>query len=121
MKKIGYLLATSVFSGLLAASGALAAGVKSIVVVNSTSYTLDSLFVSPSSAQADWVISVNTNLLSLVPGLQSVAPGGQVNVPIADDTTECLYDVMAILDGDNNYGYQYQVNACNGDTWTISG
>jgi hypothetical protein len=116
MKKVGCWLTLLAFSGMIGASGAYAAAVKSVVVVNQTSFTLKEFYASPSDSTLDWVTGSGTNLLNGA----TIGTGGQTVIVIADGTDECVYDLMGVLDGQDNHSYQYQVNACNGDSWTIT-
>jgi hypothetical protein len=113
MKSLRYLSASLAFWGLIGGSSAFA---NSVTVVNATSYTLVDLYGSSSDA-AGW-----DQTLNMIPG-HTVAPGGQITVPIGfggGDEGDCHYDFMAVLDGASQAAYQYEVNGCNGDTWTIT-
>ena len=115
MKKLSYLLAVSAMSGMIGASSAWAG--KTIVVVNQTPFTLNEFYASPSDYSGDWVTGGANNLLAGV----TVGPGGQTTITINDGTAACTYDLMSILDGQDNHAYQYQVNACGGGgTWAIT-
>jgi hypothetical protein len=114
MKSLRYLSASLALCGLIGGASAFADGGRSVVVVNQTSYTLVSFYASSSDA-AGW--DTTNNLLT-----GNVAAGGQTTIPISGNGGEdnCQYDLMGILDGASQAAYQYQVNACNGDTWTIT-
>jgi hypothetical protein len=92
---------------------AFAHGTKSVTVVNNTSYTMSALYASPSS-DSDW--DTTNNLLAG----NTIAPGQTSTITIADGLRHCHYDMMGILYGEAEYAYQYEVNACEGDSWTVS-
>jgi hypothetical protein len=113
MKSLRNLAAFLALFSLTGLSPAFA-GTKSVVLVNSTSYTIYAFYASSSDASA-W--DTTDNLL----GTQSIAPGAQVTVNIPDTSSECSYDLMAILYGTEQYAYDYSVNACDSNaTWTIA-
>jgi hypothetical protein len=111
LKPVRYLSASLALCGLLASANAYADQGKSVVVVNQTSYTLVSFYASTSDAPG-WDM---TN--DLMAGL-TLPAGGQTTIQVAGDG--CQYDLMAILDGASQAAYQYQVDACDGGTWTIT-
>jgi hypothetical protein len=51
---------------------------------------------------------------------QTLAPGQQTTITINAQASDCTYDLMAVLQGANQYAYTYSVNPCNGDGWTIN-
>ena len=114
MKSLRYLSASLALCGLIGGANAFADG-RNVTVVNQTSYTLVSFYASSSNA-AGW--DTSSDLL----GGQTVPAGGQTTIPIAGNGGEdnCQYDLMGVLDGASQAAYQYQVNACDGDTWTIT-
>lgn len=113
MKSLRNLAAFLALFSLTGLSPAFA-GTKSVVLVNSTSYTIYAFYASSSDASG-W--DTTNNLL----GSQSIAPGQQVAVNIADASSDCSYDLMAILYGTEQYAYQYTVDVCtSGATWTIA-
>ena|ERR1700736_3251753 len=97
---------------LICMIGAASASAKNVIVVNNTQYTLNSLYASASDASG-W--DTTSNLLSA-----TLAPGQQVSIAISDGTSACSYDLMGVLYGAAQYAYQYKVNACDGETWTIN-
>jgi len=117
MKPLRILTASFALCGLIGGTSAFAAGGgNSVTVVNSTSYTLVSLYGSSSDAPG-W-----DQTLNMIPG-HTVAPGGSITVPLGfsgGDEGDCHYDLMGVLDGASQAAYQYEVNGCSGDTWTIS-
>ena len=115
-------LSLAAFLALFSLTGLIPAfadqGANSVVVVNNTSYSIYELYASSSSA-ASW--DASSNLL----GSQGIAPGQQVTVNIPssgwwDSGDACSYDLMAVLYGTQQYGYQYSVNVCGGASWTIT-
>jgi len=84
----------------------------SVQVTNSTQYTMTQFYASDSEASS-WDTSNN-----LISG-QSLGPGQSMTVNIGD-AEHCTFDLMAVLYGTSQYAYQYSVNPCNGDSWTIS-
>jgi hypothetical protein len=113
MNRVSYFLALLPLITMIAATSATADGGKNIVVVNNTPYTVNELYASGSDSSS-W--DTTNNLLAG----QTVAPGQQTTVNIADTSSECDYDLMGVLYGAAQHAYQYQVNACSGGTWTIS-
>ncbi len=113
MKRVARLLALVPLFAMIAAANATADGGKTVVVVNNTPYTVNQLYASGSDTSG-W--DTTNNLLAG----QTVAPGQQTTITIADTSSECDYDLMAVLYGAAQYAYQYQVNACSGGTWTIT-
>jgi hypothetical protein len=93
---------------------ALASNGKNVVVTNNTSYTLNEFYAS-SSDSSSWNTSNN-----LVAG-QSIAPGQSKTVSYDDGDDDCTYDLMAVLDGQDQFTYTYQMNTCNGMSahWTV--
>lgn len=89
------------------------ASAKSVVVTNSTSYTVNEFYASASDS-SNWDTSNN-----ILAG-QTVGPGQQLTVNIPDASDTCQYDLMAVLYGAAQHAYQYRVNACEGDSWTIN-
>ena len=113
MKRVSYFLALLPLITMIAATSATADSGKTVVVVNNTPYTVNEFYASGSDSSS-W--DTTNNLLAG----QTVAPGQQTTVNIADTGSECDYDLMAVLYGAAQHAYQYQVNACSGGTWTIS-
>ena len=113
MKSLLYLSAFVVLFGMASATSALADGGKTVVVTNSTSYTIGEFYASPSDRSA-WDTSDN-----LIAG-QTVGPGQSTTVTIADGQDDCAYDLMAVLYGASQHAYQYQVDTCSGGSWTVS-
>jgi hypothetical protein len=96
---------------LIGASIAHANG-KSVVVTNSTTYTMTEFYASDVDSSG-W--DTTTNIISG----QSVGPGQQITININDGTSECDYDLMAVLNGAAQHAYRYHVDTCGGPTWTI--
>jgi hypothetical protein len=92
---------------------AIADGVKSVVVTNNTTYVMTEFYASP-TANSDWDTSNN-----LLAG-QSVGAGQVTTINITDGLEHCHYDLMAVLYGEAEHAYQYDVNTCHGGTWTVS-
>ena len=111
MKPIRYFLAPLVLFSTIGVASANQG--KSVVVTNSTSHTVNELYASASDSTA-WDTSNN-----ILAG-QMVGPGQQITVNIPDASDTCVYDLMAVLYGAAQHAYQYQVNACEGDSWTIN-
>jgi hypothetical protein len=104
--------------GIAGVTNAIAA-LNTIVVTNTTSYTMTEFYTSPSDASA-W--DTTNNLLT---GL-SILPGQTTTINIlngignGNGNGRCNYDLMAVLYGAAQFAYQYQVDVCNGATWTIT-
>jgi hypothetical protein len=113
MRNRRYVIASILLLGALGAGRATADGTKQVVVVNNTQYTVNELYASGSDSSS-WDTSNN-----LLTG-STIGAGQQSTVNIPDVEGQCDYDLMAVLYGAAQHAYQYQVNACNGDTWTIS-
>ncbi len=116
MKKLAgwfVLFALLGMTGVAAASG----GGRTVVIVNSTPYTLNEVYASSSDASG-WDGATN-----LIAG-QSIPSGGQLTLNVSSVSgggeDGCFYDMMGVLYGAAQYAYGYQVNACTGNTWTIS-
>src|ERR1700730_13573137 len=114
MKKLAWIFCGGVLLSVIARSIPFAQGTKSVLVTNTTSSALSELYASPSVA-GDWDAN-NPNLLTG----DSIAPGQQNIVVVADGTAECNYDRMGVLAGTSAHAGQYTVNACQGWSWTIS-
>ena len=118
MKPLRLLTVSFALCSLIGASGAIADedGGNRAVVVNNTSYTLVEFYASSSDA-AGW--DQTRNMLAG----RSLPPGGQMTVPLTfagGSDGNCSYDFMAVLDGASQTSYDYGLNGCNGDTWTIT-
>ena len=115
MKTMHYFFTASLLCGaLLAADSARADGSgKTVTVVNHTQYTVNELYASDSD-NSSW--DTNNNLLAG----NAIGAGQQTTVTIPDGSGQCHYDLMGILYGAAQYAYQYQVDACDAATWTIS-
>jgi hypothetical protein len=113
MKPLRYFIAPFVLFSMIGVATANASQAKSMVVTNSTSYTVNEFYASASDSSA-WDTSNN-----ILAG-QTVGPGQQLTVNIPDGSENCDYDVMAVLYGAAQHAYQYRVNACRGDSWTIN-
>ncbi len=83
-----------------------------VQVTNSTQYTMTEFYASENDASS-WNTSNN-----LVAG-QSLAPGQSTTITLGQ-VDGCTYDLMAVLYGASQYAYQYAVNLCQGQGWTIS-
>lgn len=110
-----------IFLALFSVSGVTSAVAQSVVLTNNTSYVVNRLYAS-SSSTSNWSTSPSDNLLAG----QSVQPGQSVTINIptgggdGDAGDGCAYDLMAVLYGDTQFAYQYQVNVCDGGNWTIT-
>ena len=113
MKNRRYIVASVLLVGILGTGHANADSTKKVVIVNNTQYTVNELYASGSDS-SNW--DTTNNLLT---GL-TIGAGQQSTVNVPDVEGQCDYDLMAVLYGAAQHAYQYQVNACNGDTWTIS-
>jgi hypothetical protein len=114
MKTMHYFFAASLLCGALAAGTARADPPgKTVTVVNNTQYTVNELYASESD-DSSWDTSNN-----LLAG-NAIGAGQQTTVTIPDASGQCQYDLMGILYGAAQYAYQYQVDACDAATWTIS-
>ena len=82
-----------------------------VQVTNSTQYTMTEFYASESDASG-W----NNN--NLIAG-QSLAPGQSTTITLGQ-VDGCTYDLMAVLFGASQYAYQYSVNPCQGQGWTIT-
>jgi hypothetical protein len=91
---------------------AVASGAKAVIITNNTPYTLSELYASGSDSSS-W--DTSNNLL----GGQSLAPAQATTVTIADGLAACNYDLMAILYGSAEHAYRYQIDACNGGSWSV--
>jgi hypothetical protein len=112
MRPTRYLLPLLFVLGMTSVASAASAG-KTVTIVNTTQYTLNDLYASSSDDTSSW--DTTNNLLAA-----TLAPGQQVTVPIADGLDQCSYDLMGVLYGAAQASYRYSVNACSGDTWTIT-
>jgi hypothetical protein len=112
MKSLRYVCMVLTLSSAIGAATVMADNTKSVVLVNNTPYTLENFYASDST-------SPDFSTTDLLSG-QTVAPGQQLSVNINDDSSDCGYDLMAILYGATQYAYQYAVNVCGGATWTIT-
>jgi hypothetical protein len=113
MKLLRYLPIFLVLFGVTGVTGAIADNSQSVVVINNTSYTLTEFYASDVDSSS-W--DTSNNLLSG----QSVGPGQQTTINISGDNGDCSYDLMAVLYGAAQHAYQYQVNTCDGGSWTIN-
>ena len=112
MKPLRFVPVLLLFFGMSGATAALATNNVTVQVTNNTSYTMTEFYAS-SSDSAGWDTTNN-----LMAG-QSLAPGQTttINVGKADD---CSFDLMAVLYGASQFAYQYSVNPCSGENWTIT-
>jgi hypothetical protein len=92
---------------------AIATSSATVKVTNNTAYTMVAFYAS-SSDSTSW--DTNDNLMAG----QTLAPGQQTTINIGTPTTDCTYDLMAVLNGASQYAYTYSVNPCSGGSWTIS-
>jgi hypothetical protein len=115
MKSFTYLSVLLVLFTMAGVPSAVADHAKTVSVTNSTTYTMSEFYASPSGSSS-WDTSNN-----LLAG-QTIGPGQSTTITIADGEDDCNYDLMAVLYGAAEHAYQYQVNACNGDSahWTVS-
>jgi hypothetical protein len=115
MKSIRFALATLALTAAIFASGAgaLADNTRSIVVTNSTPYTLTAFYASWYN-DSGW--DTTNNLLAG----NTVQPGQTTTVYINDGTHHCHYDLMGILEGVTQYAYQYMVDSCDYGNWNIT-
>jgi hypothetical protein len=109
-------LALLVPFGIAGVTSAIA-GLNSVVVTNTTSYTMTEFYTSPSDASA-WDTTNN-----LITGI-SILPGQTTTINIlngiGNGNGRCNYDLMAVLYGAAQFAYKYQVDVCNGASWTIT-
>ncbi len=105
-----YLPILLVLTVAIGMAGSARAG-GTVMVTNSTPYTLTAFYASPSDYSA-W--STANNLITGTP----LAPGQSTTVTITG--WDCEYDLMGILYGAAQYAYQYEVNACGGGSWNIT-
>ncbi|GEM_PF-6251174 len=110
MKPLRYLSVLLLAIGMTFTS-ARASNNVTMQVTNNTPYTMTEFYASGSDVSS-WS---TTNLIAG----QSLAPGQSmtINVGSADN---CTFDVMAVLYGASQYAYQYSVNPCQGQGWTIT-
>ena len=116
MRPLRLLTVSVAICGLIGASTAIADPANSVIVINNTSYTLVEFYAS-SSDSPGW--DLNLNMLAG----HTLPPGGHMTVPLTfqgGDEGNCMYDFMGVLDGASQAAYQYEVNGCTGDTWTIT-
>jgi hypothetical protein len=118
MKSSRLLMALTLFvsCGMAGVTSALA-GTSSIVVTNTTSYTMNEFYVSSSAASA-W--DTTNNLITGSP----IAPGQTATISVNTDNgngdDSCNYDLMGVLFGAAQFAYKYQVNVCDSASWTIT-
>jgi hypothetical protein len=112
MKILKYLWVLSGLFFIAAISVARADGGKTIIVTNNTSFTMTEFYASP-SVDSSWENTVN-----LLAG-QAIAPGQTTTITIADGIYHCHYDLMGVLYGSAEHAYQYSMNACRGESWTV--
>src|ERR1700730_16281310 len=113
MRSIRYFIVSFVLFIMIGVANATENQAKSVIVTNNTSYTVNEFYASASDS-SNWDTSNN-----ILAG-QIVGPGQQATVNIPDGSDNCAYDVMAVLYGAAQHAYQYEVNACAGDGWTIN-
>jgi len=113
MKLLRYLPMVLILSGVTGVTRAIADNSNSVVVINNTSYTLTEFYASDSDS-ASW--DTSNNLLSG----QSVGPGQQATINIDGDGDHCAHDLMAVLYGAAQHAYQYEVDTCDGGSWSIT-
>ncbi len=87
-------------------TNAIATNNVSVQVTNNTQYTMTEFYASDSDSPA-WDTSNN-----LFAG-QSLAPGQQTTINIGS-AEDCTFDLMAVLNGANQYAYTYAINPCRG-------
>jgi len=116
MKSLKYLSGLVVLFSLASVPSAVA-GSNTVAVTNDTPYTMTEFYASPSSSAA-WDMTLN-----LLAG-QTVAPGQTTTITVAssggDGGDSCKYDLMAVMYGDAEHGYQYRVDVCEGASWSVS-
>lgn len=113
MKSLRFVPGLLVFLCLSGVTKAIATNNTTVQVTNNTSYTMTAFYASGSDNSA-WDTTDN-----LMAG-QTLAPGAQTTVTIDAQAADCTYDLMAVLQGTDQYAYTYSVNPCNGDSWTIN-
>jgi len=118
MKSLRFIAALALLGpfGITGVPGAMA-GISIVVVRNTTSYTMSEFYLSPSTA-AGWDTN---NLLLALP----ILPGQTGLIDISAlvsglDGNACKYDLMGVLYGAAQFAYKYQVDVCDGATWTIT-
>jgi hypothetical protein len=120
MKSLRFIAALGLLVpfGIAGVTSAIA-GNASVVVTNTTSYTMSEFYTSPSDASA-WDTTNN-----LITG-QTILPGQTTTINISnvngngDGDSTCNYDLMAVLYGAAQFAYKYQVDVCNEASWTIT-
>jgi hypothetical protein len=119
MKSLRFIAALALLGpfGITGVPGAMA-GISIVVVRNTTSYTMSEFYLSPSTA-AGW--DTTNNLLLALP----ILPGQTGLIDISAlvsglDGNACKYDLMGVLYGAAQFAYKYQVDVCDGATWTIT-
>ncbi len=114
MKSLRLVSSLLLLVGMIGIGSSTLADSKTVVVTNSTSYTLTGFFASPSVSTSDW--DTSNNLL----GGATLGPGQTTTITIADGLARCHYDLMGILYGITQYAYSYSVNACDHGSWSIT-
>ena len=110
--RVAAIFVTLLGLGGSATTGLADFGSKQVVVINNTNYTMTEFYASP-SVNSSWDTSNN-----LLAG-QALAPGQTTTIAISDGIDHCHYDLMAVLYGQAEYAYDYEVDACEGDTWNV--
>lgn len=89
----------------------LAADVRDFTLINSSSYTIVHLYVSPSDVDSWQEDVLGTDVLN---------PGDSVNVHFTsnDGSDTCVYDLRYDTD-DGTPNYKYKVNLCSTSTVTL--
>ena len=113
MKSLRHMSVLLVLFTTISVPRAIADGHKNVVVTNSTTYMMTEFYASP-TANTDWDTSNN-----LLAG-QSIGAGQVTTIPIADGLEHCHYDLMAVLYGEAEHAYQYDIDTCHGGTWNVS-
>ncbi|HLI95434.1 MAG TPA: hypothetical protein VKT72_05010 [Candidatus Baltobacteraceae bacterium] len=106
LRRAGFVMLTAL---VLLGSSALrgAADQRDFTVYNETSFTIDSLYVSPHSSD-NWEEDVLGN--------DVLEPGHHVKIMFSDDLGYCYYDIKAIY-SDGTDSEKYNVDLCSISTF----
>jgi hypothetical protein len=111
MKKISMLLAAAAALSLSSAAGAAPDGKnRKVVVQNLSNSVVRELYASPITAKT-W----EEDLL----GQKTLASGDSISANIDNGTTECYYDLKAVLASGKSWEHR-KVNVCAANKWVIA-